>query len=140
MADLLNGPVADFQASEEQVKKTTDDLMNQMQGKKPEDIAAEVFQMYLPMYRMSLKNLNRKELMKLCDALVSHPLEDLRKDFRDQKAKATFELANRLNDAKMIMRDFVMFEDFLVQKEAGTINTDGTNNETAAVEPVAQGE
>ena len=140
MADLLNDPVEDFQASEEQVAETTANLMSQMRGKKPEDIAAEVFQMYLPMYRMSLKNLNRKELMKLCDALVSYPLEDLKTEFRDKRAKATFDLATRLNDAKMIMRDFVMFEDVLVQKEAGTTNNGVTNNETATVEPVAQGE
>lgn len=124
----------EFQATEEQVKESTDALLAEAAKRQPEDIAAEVFQMYLPVYRHIVGTLSNKDARRLCDALVSYPLEDMKGTFYSQEAKNAFELGKRLTDAKLIMRDFVIYEDakqFLDTKkqEDGETNSPITETE-----------
>lgn len=73
----------------------------------PEEIAATFFANYYPTYKFLISKLNKKDAIRLSDALVGFPLEMKEPKFFNEDAKRAFWIANQLLDCKLIMRSAV---------------------------------
>jgi hypothetical protein len=101
----------EHQATEEQVKETTEQLISQAQKDiKPEEAAGMVFKYYWPQYQRLVSSLSNKDARRLNEALVGYPLEVTDKNFYSTDAKEAFKLAKTLMDAKFILQQKVISE------------------------------
>ena len=96
---------------------STEDLIKDAQEvaeanakRSPEDLAASFFMQYYPSYRMLLGKLNRKDAMRLANALVAWPLEIETPKFVNNDGYTAFRLGLQLIDCKMVMRNAVEME------------------------------
>ena len=79
----------------------------------PEEIAATIFSAYYPSYRVLLGKLNKKDAMRLADALVAWPLEIEQPRFHDKKnGDLAFRLGIQLLSAKNVMASVVQMEQY----------------------------
>lgn len=79
------------------------------EGMSPADRASVFFQALYGQYEHKLNGLNRKELIRLCAALVHYPLEDIqpKTDFGMEQLA----MGLRLIDAKLVMRETIAMEE-----------------------------
>lgn len=111
-----------------------EELVNELQEvaeanakRNPEEIAAGFFMQYYPSYKVLLGRLNRKDAVRLADALVAWPLEIQTPKFANSEGDIAFRLGLQLIDCKMIMRNALEME---AMQEAANKQTDNgeTNN------------
>jgi hypothetical protein len=95
----------------------------------PEEIAASFFKQHYPSYKLLISKLNKKDALRLADALVGWPLEVTDPNFFSKNAKHAFIIANQLLDCKLIMRSAVELE--LMNKALTEKNTE---EETSTVD------
>lgn len=74
----------------------------------PADRASMFFQAMYPQFEHSLNGLNRKELIRLCAAIVHYPLEDIMP--KTDAGDRALQLGSRLVDAKLVMRETIAME------------------------------
>ncbi|NCX94514.1 MAG: hypothetical protein EBX40_07545 [Gammaproteobacteria bacterium] len=117
-------------ASEEQVRETTEQLVNQTQENlKPDEAATMVFKYYWPQYRTLVSKLSNKDARRLNEALVGFPLEVTDKNFYSMEAKEAFKLAKTLMDAKFILQQKVISEAISkLETKTETVNEGENNN------------
>ncbi len=96
---------------------STDELLKQAQEvaesnakRSPEDLAASFFVQHYPTYKMLMGRLNRKDALRLADALVAWPLEIEKPKFVNSDGYNAFRLGLQLIDCKMVMRNAVEME------------------------------
>lgn len=75
----------------------------------PADRASMFFQALYVQYEHKLNGLNRKELIRLCAALVHYPLEDLQP--KTEFGMEQLAMGLRLIDAKLVMRETIAMEE-----------------------------
>jgi hypothetical protein len=80
-------------------------------SRNPEMVAVEHFRNYYPMYKRHIMQLNKKDLERLCDALIAFPLEMEKPRFNSEAAKVAFGLGHALMEAKMMLRLAVTVND-----------------------------
>jgi hypothetical protein len=98
-------------ATEEQVKETTEQLIQQTQDNmKPDEAASMVFKYYWPQYKQLVSKLSNKDARRLNEAVIGFPLEVTDKNFYSTEAKEAFKLAKTLMDAKFILQQKVISE------------------------------
>lgn len=113
-------------ATEEQVKETTEKLIQQTQENlKPDEAASMVFKYYWPQYRMLVSKLSNKDARRLNEAVVGFPLEVTDRNFYSTDAKEAFKLAKTLMDAKFILQQKVISEAI---SKLETTENEGANN------------
>lgn len=127
MSELTNIEINDVQ----QVTETAA-IANANQS--PEDIAANFFKAYYPTYKLLVGKLNKKDAVRLADALVAWPLEIDNPKFFNDEAKRAFWIANQLIDCKLIMRSAVEIEQMqnsvdesVTAEEPVVLNNDAVN-------------
>jgi hypothetical protein len=93
----------------ELVLKAESAALNAATNMAPADRAAMFFQAMYPQFEHSLNGLSRKELMKVCAAIVHYPLEEAmpKTDAGDQ----ALGLGLKLVDAKLVMRETIAIEE-----------------------------
>lgn len=120
----------EHQATEQQVKETTEQLISQAQKDvKPDEAASMVFKYYWPQYKSLVSSLSNKDARRLNEALVGFPLEVTDKNFYSTEAKEAFKLAKTLMDAKFILQQKVISEAISkLETNNETVNEGETNN------------
>ena len=120
----------EHQATEEQVKETTEQLIAQAQKDiKPDEAAGMVFKYYWPQYQRLVSSLSNKDARRLNEALVGYPLEVTDKNFYSTDAKEAFKLAKTLMDAKFILQQKVISEAISkLETKTETVNEGETIN------------
>jgi hypothetical protein len=99
----------EHQATEEQVKETTEKLIQQSQENiKPDEAASMVFKYYWPQYKQLVSSLSNKDARRLNEAVVGFPLEVTDRNFYSTEAKEAFKLAKTLMEAKFILQQKVI--------------------------------
>lgn len=99
----------EHQATEEQVKETTEKLVQQTQDNiKPDEAASMVFKYYWPQYKQLVSSLSNKDARRLNEAVVGFPLEVTDRNFYSTEAKEAFKLAKTLMEAKFILQQKVI--------------------------------
>lgn len=94
------------QAVDEAIK-AVEDVANNNANLAPEEIAATFFKNYYPTYKLLISKLNRKDAIRLADALIGWPLEMNEPKFFNDEGKRAFWIANQLLDCKLVMRSAV---------------------------------
>lgn len=89
----------------------------------PEDMAAKEFQMGMPAFKRFSKEISRKELVRVINALISYPLEDVPK-FQSGIGEDLFKLGTHLMTCKLIMMQAVYKEKSLQEQT----KTEGEEN------------
>jgi hypothetical protein len=117
-------------ATEEQVKETTQQLIDQTQKNlTPDEAASMVFKYYWPQYRMLVSKLSNKDARRLNEAVIGFPLEVTEKNFYSTEAKEAFKLAKTLMDAKFILQQKVIGEAISkLETKTETVNEGENNN------------
>ena len=120
----------EHQATEQQVKETTEQLIAQAQKDiKPDEAAGMVFKYYWPQYQRLVSSLSNKDARRLNEALVGYPLEVTDKNFYSTDAKEAFKLAKTLMDAKFILQQKVISEAISkLETKTEIVNEGETNN------------
>ena len=120
----------EHQATEQQVKETTEQLLAQAQKDiKPDEAAGMVFKYYWPQYQRLVSSLSNKDARRLNEALVGYPLEVTDKNFYSTDAKEAFKLAKTLMDAKFILQQKVISEAISkLETKTEIVNEGETNN------------
>ena len=116
------------QAVDEAIK-AVEDVANNNANLAPEEIAATFFKNYYPTYKLLISKLNKKDAIRLSDALIGWPLEVDEPKFFNNDAKRAFWIGNQLLDCKLIMRSAVEID--AMTKAAQTNNdavTEGENS------------
>lgn len=118
--DEVVSPVEEFaQVDPLQVEKDlTNQFIDMQKNMNPEDVAAHFFQMFFPHYKAYLGTLNNKDLRRVAEHSIQFPLTDDNPTFHDPNAKKAFELALRLIDCKMIMRNVLEMERMVEAQKA----------------------
>lgn len=96
--------------SQEELLQEVQDVAQMNANRSPEEIAANFFAEYYPPYKILIEKLNRKDALRLADALVAWPLEVQNPKFASSDGYNAFRLALSLIDCKMIMRSAVEME------------------------------
>lgn len=96
--------------STEELVKEAQDVAEANAKRSPEEIAASFFMQYYPSYKNLLGKLNRKDAVRLADALVAWPLEVETPKFANRDGHIAFRLGLQLIDCKMVMRNVVEME------------------------------
>lgn len=96
--------------SVEELNKEAQEVAESNAKRNPEEIAAGFFMQYYPSYKVLLGKLNRKDAVRLADALVAWPLEIEKPKFVNSDGHTAFRLALQLLDCKMVMRNVVEME------------------------------
>lgn len=104
----------------ETLTKEGTDVAQKNATRKPEEISAEFFVKNYPMYKRFLTTLGKKDLSRLCEALIGFPIEIQAPKFQSEAAKAAFSLGHTLMDMKMMIRMAVMTENY--KQEASSEN------------------
>lgn len=116
----------------ENVPQVAQDVADNNANLKPEEIAANFFKTYYPVYKGLVSRLSKKDVMRLADALIGFPLEVNEPKFFGESGKKAFWIANQLLDCKLIMRSAVeldiMNEAMEKTKDINVSNND--NNDT----------
>lgn len=92
---------------QENLAETTEQIASNNASMEPENIAANFFKTYYPTYKLLIGKLNKKDAVRLADALVAWPLEVETPKFFNDEANRAFWIANQLIDCKLIMRSAV---------------------------------
>lgn len=119
------------------VEQTSKDIANNNANLNPEEIAATFFKNYYPAYKILIKKLNKKDAVRLADALVGWPLEVDEPNFFNKEAAQAFWIANQLIDCKLIMRSAVEIDQ--MQKSFNE-NTTTEQTEVVTNDAVNEGE
>lgn len=98
------------EVSQEELAKEGQDVFQANLKRSPEEIAAGFFMQYYPVFKNALGNLNRKDALRLADALVAWPIEMQTVKFANSNGNNAFRLGIQLIDCKMIMRNVVEME------------------------------
>jgi len=120
-------------ATEQEVKETTEKLIQQSQEKiKPDEAASMVFKYYWPQYKQLVSSLSNKDARRLNEAVVGFPLEVTDRNFYSTEAKEAFKLAKTLMDAKFILQQKVISEAInkIENNEGETTVESPANNQT----------
>lgn len=96
--------------SQEELIKEAQDVAEANAKRSPEEIAAGFFMQYYPSYKALMGRLNRKDAVRLADALVAWPLEIENPKFANSDGHTAFRLGLQLLDCKMVMRNVVEME------------------------------
>ncbi len=117
--------------SSDELIKEAQDVAETNAKRSPEEIAAGFFMQYYPSYKTLLGKLNRKDAMRLADALVAWPLEVESPKFANKDAHIAFRLGLQLMDCKMVMRNVVEMENMqnLIDEQQGNMVQSSVNNE-----------
>ncbi len=113
----------------QEVQKIVDEIADNNANLSPEEIAATFFKNYYPTYKLLIGKLNKKDAIRLADALIGWPLEVDEPKFFNNDGKKAFWIGNQLLDCKLIMRSAVEIE--AMTKAAQTNNdavTEGENS------------
>lgn len=102
----------------------------------PEEIAASFFMQYYPSYKLLMGRLNRKDAVRLADALVAWPLEVETPKFANKDGHTAFRLGLQLIDCKMVMRNVIEMEYMqnLIDEKAGDMVQSPVENEAVTDE------
>lgn len=114
LEEVLDTRSAD-EIEKELVLKAENAALEAAEKMPPEDRAAIFFQSLYPNFEASLHGLPRKELVKLCAALVHYPLEELMP--KTAKGAQTLMLGLQLTDAKLVMRETIAIEERLKMQQ-----------------------
>lgn len=120
-------------ATEQEVKETTEKLIQQTQKTlKPDEAASMVFKYYWPQYKQLVSSLSNKDARRLNEAVVGFPLEVTDRNFYSTEAKEAFKLAKTLMDAKFILQQKVISEAIskIENNEGETTVESPANNQT----------
>lgn len=96
--------------SQDELLQQAQDVAETNATRSPEEIAANFFAQYYPLYKTLVEKLNRKDAVRLADALVAWPLEIQNPKFANGDAYQAFRIGLPLIDCKMIMRNVVEME------------------------------
>lgn len=69
----------------------------------PEDVHAQLFYLYMPIFRRFLENLNKKALIRLIGALVEVPLNEKEIKSRSKVEQDAFKVGDQLLTSKYVM-------------------------------------
>lgn len=102
----------------ELVKQAEQASLDAAANMSPADRASMFFQAIYPQFEHKLHGLSKKELVRVCAAIVHYPIEEMlpKTDIGDH----IFQMGTRLIDAKLIMRETIAMEHLeeLREKEA----------------------
>lgn len=98
------------EVSQEELIKEAQEVAEANAKRNPEEIAASFFMQYYPSYKNLMGKLNRKDAVRLADALVAWPLEIENPKFANSDGHIAFRLGLQLIDCKMVMRNVVEME------------------------------
>ena len=95
------------------------EMIKQTQGSQtpPEEVAASMFNLYLPRFQMMVDKLSNKSLKRVLKALIEYPLVEEDTKFSSDLEKETFLVAENLILAKIMMINHT-----LMQHEMGLQN------------------
>ncbi len=102
--------MSETQQIDTEVQQQIDTIAENNAKLSPEEIAANFFRQHYPSYKVLIGKLNKKDALRLADALVGWPLEVSDPNFYSKDAKHAFLIANQLLDCKLIMRSAVELE------------------------------
>lgn len=93
----------------------TQEAVNEMAQKNaaqnPVQFALYFFKQNYPLFRAGLSTLNKKDLQRMCEAIVGFPLEIEDPKFYNKNGQAVFRTANSLLEMKAILRMAVQLDD-----------------------------
>lgn len=92
----------------ELVKQSEQASIDAAANMSPADRASMFFQAIYPQFEHKLHGLSKKELVRVCAAIVHYPLEDLMP--KTDGGDHIFQMGTRLVDAKLIMRETIAME------------------------------
>lgn len=113
----------------QEAEKISEEIAQNNANLSPEEIAATFFKNYYPTYKLLIGKLNKKDAVRLADALIGWPLEVDEPKFFNNDAKKAFWIGNQLLDCKLIMRSAVELD--AMSKAVQTNNdavTEGENS------------
>lgn len=87
-----------IETAEENIQKNLAEM-----GSKPEDVAAGLFYLYMPIFKNIVARMGKKQLQKLIINLVEYPLQDGRIRALSQAEKDLFNIGDRLLSSKYMM-------------------------------------
>lgn len=102
-AEKLFDPRSVAEIEAEFLKKQETDALNAAKNMKPEDLAAQGFGMFLPLYFQHVSRLSNKEARRVLEHLVEYPLHSKEMKFSTEDGRAAFALGQRLLECKNIM-------------------------------------
>ena len=93
---------------------------SQIQQTPPEEVAAAMFNLYLPRFQMMVDKLSNKSLKRVLKALIEYPLVDDETNLSETE-KETFLVAENLILAKVMMINHTLLEQQIeLQTESNT--------------------
>lgn len=104
---------------------------DQLQESPPEEIAATMFNLYLPRFQLMVDKLSNKSLRRVLKALIEYPLVEEETKLSEAE-KETFLVAENLILAKVMMINHTLMQqqvDLQSQQESGTLKAE-LENET----------
>ena len=101
------------------------EMIKQAQGSQtpPEEVAASMFNLYLPRFQMMVDKLSNKSLKRVLKALIEYPLVEEETKFSSDLEKETFLVAENLILAKIMMINHTLME-----HELGLQNPEATDS------------
>ena len=97
----------------------------------PEEVAASMFNLYLPRFQMMVDKLSNKSLRRVLKALIEYPLVEEDFKFSGELEKETFLVAENLILAKVMMINHTLMQhqvDLQEEKETDKAETAQENN------------
>lgn len=98
----------------------------------PEEVAAAMFNLYLPRFQAMVDKLSNKSLKRVLKALIEYPLVEEDFKFSGELEKETFLVAENLILAKVMMINHTLMEqqiDLQNEEQSDTVKTE-VENET----------
>jgi len=90
----------------------------------PEEVAASMFNLYLPRFQLMVDKLSNKSLRRVLKALIEYPLVEEDFKFSNELEKETFLVAENLILAKVMMINHTLMQhevDLQSEKETDTV-------------------
>jgi hypothetical protein len=75
----------------------------QREASSPEDLHAQMFYMYMPIFRRHLERLNKKALIRLIGGLVEVPLNEKQIKTQSKTEQDAFQIGDQLLTSKYVM-------------------------------------
>jgi hypothetical protein len=96
----------------------------------PEEVAASMFNLYLPRFQLMVDKLSNKSLRRVLKALIEYPLVEEETKFSSSMEKETFLVAENLILAKIMMINHTLMEQ--------QVNLQNSETNDSVVEEVKQ--
>lgn len=107
----------DFEELEQELNKQEQMVLDPKQINGPEDLFAQYFHMYKPMFNNYLNALSQKQLRRLIRALIEYPLNETEFHHSKEEEKNALLIGEKLLHAKQMMIMHTLSEHYKKQEE-----------------------